>query len=150
MSIVHLKRDQIEDEKWNNCIQQSDNPLIYATSWYLDVVSPKWEALISDDYKAVFPLPVKSKLGIKYIAHPLFCQQLGLFKTGDANVTLNDIFSSIPHKYRRQHLRLNSLYPPESIKYTKRKNYVLSLNRTLEDIESGFNENTKKECQEVS
>lgn len=80
--ILFLKHHQIEKHKWDSCIENSLQGQIYALSWYLDVVSPGWQALVvrkGDGYETVLPLPVKVQFGIPYLQQPLFCQQLGLF-----------------------------------------------------------------------
>ncbi len=44
--IRHLKNDEIEREKWDECIAAAFNGNVYGFSWYLDIVSPGWEALV--------------------------------------------------------------------------------------------------------
>ena len=56
-----LKHDKIDKVKWDNCISRSVNGHIYARSWYLNIVSPDWDALIEGDYEAVMPLTWKRK-----------------------------------------------------------------------------------------
>jgi hypothetical protein len=56
--------------------------MIYALSWYLDVVSPGWGGLVQksgEGYHAVVPLPMTQKWGIPFLRQPLFAQQLGFF-----------------------------------------------------------------------
>lgn len=79
---ILLSRTQIDAQRWNDHIQQSPQCVIYALSWYLDIVCPDWEALIwpSDaEYAVVMPLPVRHRLGLRILYRPLFCQYLGIF-----------------------------------------------------------------------
>ena len=46
-------RKEIDLEKWNHCISNSNNSNIYFYSCYLDAVTNNWFALIFDDYKAL-------------------------------------------------------------------------------------------------
>ena len=62
MKVIHLRNSEIDRTNWDNCIAQSANQLTYAHSWYLDVVSPQWEALVDENYDYVMPLPVKWKI----------------------------------------------------------------------------------------
>ncbi|OIP03307.1 MAG: hypothetical protein AUJ97_04685 [Bacteroidetes bacterium CG2_30_32_10] len=62
MEIRYLKHKEIDKDKWDNCIEKAFNGIIYAYSWYLDIVSENWDALIEDDYKTVFPLTQKKKI----------------------------------------------------------------------------------------
>ena len=61
MEIKYLSHNNIDLKKWDICIQNAYNSLIYAESWYLDIVSPNWEALVYNDYEYVMPLPLKRK-----------------------------------------------------------------------------------------
>ena len=79
MKILHLRHKQIDRIKWDATIAQSLCDLPYAYSWYLDVVCPMWEALATEDYAFVMPLPLKKKWGISYLIHPIWVQQLGVF-----------------------------------------------------------------------
>ena len=76
--IRYLKHTEINKEMWDACVINSSNGLIYARSWYLDAMSPDWEALIYKDYVAVMPLTVSKKMGIAYLSQPPFSQQLGI------------------------------------------------------------------------
>ena len=77
MFIRHLSHKSIDKEKWDQVISAANNGLIYAKSWYLDIVSPNWEALVSDDYNFVFPIPIKRKYKLPYIVQPPLAQQIG-------------------------------------------------------------------------
>lgn len=80
--IRHLRHEEIDRPQWDALIERAPNGLIYALSWYLDIVSPGWAAFIKEEnghYVAVLPLPERRKFGIRYLQQPLFAQQLGLF-----------------------------------------------------------------------
>ncbi|TXK52803.1 hypothetical protein FVR03_00050 [Pontibacter qinzhouensis] len=77
-----LRHHQLNKQAWDACIEASAEKQVYALSWYLDVVSPGWWAVVEEEqgeYLAVLPLPVAQKLGVHYLRQPLFCQQLGVF-----------------------------------------------------------------------
>ena len=77
--IRYLTHNQIDTQRWDECIAQSPDGLVYAWSWYLDVVHPDWEALVEDDYGAVMPLTGNKKFGINYLFQPFFTQKFGVF-----------------------------------------------------------------------
>lgn len=79
MVVKHLTYNEIDRTRWDATIATSTNSLPYAYSWYLDAVSPQWEALVSNNYEFVMPLPVKRKFGVKYVIQPRWVQQLGVF-----------------------------------------------------------------------
>ena len=106
---ILLQRHQIDDTAWNALIDEARHSVVYAYTWYLDCVSPGWQALVlvesgelivdsalaSDptgtsssnhslvDYNLVMPLPVRKKWGMNVIQQPLFCQYLGLFSKNE-------------------------------------------------------------------
>jgi hypothetical protein len=77
--ITYLTHKEIDFEKYDRCIDLSLNGIVYAYSWYLDMVTDDWDILVEDDYKSVMPLPKRKKFGIHYIYQPFFVQQLGVF-----------------------------------------------------------------------
>ncbi len=102
-NLKYLSRSEIDDEKWNRCIDTSPNGLVYALSWYLDAVSPQWEAIVvlhGGEYQLCFPLPVRTKWGMRYLYHPHFCQQLGIYcrKSPDSAVT-QEVFQALFSQY---------------------------------------------------
>ena len=44
--IAYLRHDQIDKTCWDDCIAHAPNGLVYAWYWYLDIVHPRWEALV--------------------------------------------------------------------------------------------------------
>jgi hypothetical protein len=86
--------------KWDNAISNATNRLPYALSWFLDIVSPNWNALVADDYKMVMPLPSRKRYGIPYLYQPVLCNQLGVFSTtDDIQVGVNNFIKAIPRKF---------------------------------------------------
>lgn len=110
MSIQYVDHHQIDPTKWDSAILRSPHPLAYGLFEYLNAVcESQWDALIYNDYEAVFPLPFKKKFGIKYLVQPVFCQQLGAFGS-NVNVRTNDFLSAIPKRFLRVRLQLNPYF----------------------------------------
>ena len=61
MKIYYLKNKDIDLDKWNECIKNSFNGIVYAYSWYLDIVNEEWEALVDENYTRVMPLTFANK-----------------------------------------------------------------------------------------
>lgn len=76
--IKHHRAHEIDRERWDECIRKSFNGIIYAYSWYLDIVCPSWEALIEGDYKIVMPLSI-GKNGTALFVPTIFCSAIGCF-----------------------------------------------------------------------
>jgi hypothetical protein len=77
--IKYLKREEINVQKWDECILRSTSPQIFGCSFYLDVCCPDWSALVLNDYEAVFPINVKQKYFIKHLTQPYFIRHFGVY-----------------------------------------------------------------------
>jgi len=141
--IRYLKNESINYERWDACIAQSFNSRLYAHSWYLDVVSPEWNALVYGDYEAVMPLPQKSKLGISLILQPYFCQQLGIFCSTFISKELETEFLDSARTHARViRLNLNSEHAHWDGK--TRANYVLPLAAPFDLLAKNFNKLSRR------
>ena len=148
--IRYLKRGEIDDDKYNNCINSSVNSRIYAYSWYLDIVADNWDVLILNNYEAVMPLPWKSKYFIKYIYPPVWTQQLGVFSPLDITENLiKNFIKSIPRKFKKITIQFNSGNNLNLVNSEKRVNYILALDKPYEEILKGFNNNRKRDLKKA-
>lgn len=145
MKIYYIHHADIDKKKWDQCISDSKNELIYAYSYYLDVMSKNWDALVmceglpsENDYKAVMPLTWNKKFGILYLRQPVFTQQLGIF--GNCSFTENITKSFIDIALERfPFVEINLNYANEYQKYgTKKCNCILPLNQDFPEIEKSF------------
>lgn len=108
MKIQYIQHNQINKQKWDICIAKSFNGLIYAYSFYLDIVSPQWNALVLNDYEAVMPLTWRKKYGIKYLYQPFFAPQYGVFGTNVLKPEIINLFlRHIPKEYKLIEIALN-------------------------------------------
>ena len=133
----HLRHDEIDKKKWDDCIRSSFNGIIYAYSWYLDVVCEDWESLVENDYERVFPLTGKRKYGISYLYQPFFTQQLGVFSKSILSAeVVEEFLKAIPAKYRYIETNLNTLNKIDSdgFKVEPQRNFELDLIHSYENI----------------
>lgn len=147
MIIKHLTHNLIDKEKWDEGINQADNGLVYALSWYLDIVSPKWEALVTEDFKYLMPVPIKRKYKIPYLVQPSLSQQLGIFSSEPITKEIILLFIKKLPSYSYQ-LSLNF-----SIKLSlsvQCPNYILSLNKPYEEIIKNFSKNTIRNIEKAN
>jgi hypothetical protein len=141
-----IKHKDINKEKWDSCISLSPNGLVYACSWYLDIVCPDWDALILDDYKAVMPLTAKIKFGLKYLFQPGFTQQLGVFSADIIEEKQLSLFlEAIFEEYKLIEINLNysNNFKPENFQCKERINYELQLNQSYNEIYSNYTASNK-------
>ena len=148
--IHYVKREDLEVEKYNDCIENSMQSRIYAFSWYLDIVADNWDVLVLNDYEAVMPVPWKQKYFIKYVTQPFFCQQLGVFSKHEiSNEVIRNFIKEIPNKFFRISLQLNAENSIDSERLVKKNNYVLALNKTSEVLIAGFSNNRKRDLKKA-
>src|SRR4051794_22923607 len=99
-SIEIIPSDKIDKTKWNACVYNSSNGIIYATFEYLNFMSDSWHGIIVNDYECVMPIPWRRKWGIRYSYEIPFVQQLGWFQqteTDHASLMLEHFFKFIKY-----------------------------------------------------
>jgi len=147
MEIYYKKHNEIDFNKWDNCIGNAFNGIIYAFSWYLNTVCEDWEALVGDDYKYVMPLTYRKKYGIYYLYQPLVTQQLGVFSGEKLDQEKVDSFlEKIPGKFKLIEISLNSFNKTANRKFVSKQNktYQLDLIIPYESLQKNYSTNTKR------
>lgn len=151
--IKFKKHNHLDFDKWDHCIENALNGLIYPYSFYLNQVSPSWDALVYGDYEAVMPLPGKTKYGINYILQPSFIQQLGVFSSFPVDEELlNAFITAIPKEYRYVILNLNTFNPttPAVRGATHhRKTFELDLIAPYDEIRKGYSGQTRRNIKKA-
>jgi len=142
-----LKRSEINIKKWDECITNSINCRHQALTWHLDIVSPHWQGVVYEDYKAVMPLPTTRKFGIPMILQPFLTQQLGVFSSDELIIELlNGFYKTIKKKYPvvyNVNITTNSTLPTWlHVDYLS--NVELNLNREYLVLKREFSKNTKR------
>lgn len=142
MNIQILKRAEINENLWNDCIRKGENNLAYGYCEYLDVVTDGfWMGLVLGEYEVVFPLPLKKKIGLTYIVQPLFCAQLGAFGSlENPHVFQEDFIHAIPWYFLRTRLHLNGYFPIKRDFNMSHKNYLPKENYIL-DLQHSYQPN---------
>lgn len=151
MEIRHLGQSGIDKHKWDQLIQRSQGGNIYAQSWYLDAVSPGWEALVGGDFEAVMPLTSRQKYGIRYLYQPLLSQQLGIFSEKHLNPRENDEFlAAIPAACKLIEITLNDQNRPGSL-YQVNKHTTCRLNLRIpySQLQEKYTENTRRNLKKA-
>lgn len=150
--IRYLEHKEIDISKWDQCIQRAVNQKVFAFSWYLDIVSPGWDALVEGDYETVFPLTRNRKFGIYYLYQPFFTQQLGVFSNRHLTETLVERFiQAIPGKFSYIQINLNSLNKVDTARFpvTHRQNCELDLIPSYERLVQDYNQNTRRNLKKA-
>ncbi len=145
--IKYISRNEIDDTKWNGCISSSFNGNLYGYSWFLDSVAEDWSALADDDYKMVFPLVHRTKMGVSYIYQPFFTQQLGLYSTTMLTPEiLTGFIMAIPERFKQVEINLNTHNKADESEFqiVPQLNHELDLIHPYEKIYEGYSDNLKR------
>lgn len=149
--MIRLVRSaDIDTRLWDMTIHLDPQALIYGLSWYLDIVSYGWDALIYDDYKAVMPItPGLYRRFVPSVLRPYGTQQLGIFSRETVSADLIAGFvKSIPMRYILKDLFLNASNPIEKLPggtLIPRTNLILPLSTANpEKIRSNYSKNTQR------
>jgi len=151
--IRYLERDNIDEKKWDTCIQKSFNGNLYGYSWFLDVVAGEWAGLVEGDYERVFPLPFRKKYGIHYIYQPFFTQQLGLYSKSALNTEILSKFldASLPQfQYIEINLNLHNKADEDRYKVLPQVNHELDLIHSYEKILNRYSDNLQRNLKKAS
>ncbi|MDO4190538.1 MAG: hypothetical protein Q4D14_02475 [Bacteroidales bacterium] len=138
-------RNQIDDARWDNAIEHSSNAMPYALSWFLDAVTPNWNALILGEYDYVMPLPTKQKFGINYYIQPYWTQQLGIFSEKPIDQKIQDLFFK-QLKRNIYALKINHANPLGE----EMPNYILPLNQHYDNIKTSYHTNTQRNIKKAN
>jgi len=150
LNIKYLTHKKIDKNLWDVKISGSLNQRIYGYSEWLDIASPKWCALVSDNYDFVMPLLVKKKFGISYIAPAKFTQQIGIFSPYKISAeTISFFINSIPEKYKYLTILFNSGNKFSSEYISEKPNHLLNLNSSYEALKKAFSANTKRNIKKA-
>jgi hypothetical protein len=151
-ALLYIPHKEIDKAKWDDCIEQSLNGLIYAYSWYLDTMSKQWDALVLGDYEAVMPLTKNKKYGIHYLYQPWFCASLGIVsKKKITGSVVASFLKTVPHSFRYWDIYLNhqNLFAVDGFPMRERMNYVLNLKQTYDTIKTNYRTNLKRNIKKA-
>jgi hypothetical protein len=148
LNITHIKRTEINRDKWEQCVQSDPIGLPYASFEMLDILCHgKWNALIANDYEQVMPLPFNQKFILfPQVYQPVFFQQGGIFGAADKDLLLTaEFLKSIPDKYRKVAFNIKSdNMVPAFLKAEIRKNYILSLEAQMDELRSAYHRSLRR------
>ncbi|MFZ1749750.1 MAG: hypothetical protein WAU01_06145 [Saprospiraceae bacterium] len=138
-----LQRKEIDDAQWDKCINDSPNRIVYALTWYLDVIADaKWTGYVYGDYAAVMPVIIKKKYFIPYVFSPLLYQQSGIFCSEPLNEgVISDFFKQLKKLVWKMEIKTTGPFPID-INSTKLVNHVMDIGKSYLEIVSSYHRNT--------
>ncbi len=154
--IRYIRNSYLNRRKYDHCVRMDNLGHFYAYSWYLDEVCHHWDCLVLNDYDAVWPLPLRTKLGIKYFYRPFAVQQLGIFsKLQLTEEQLGEFVKEMTLHCRYADLYLNEDQLNYELKITGvslsvNTNLTLDLSRSFREIYHAYNKHTRRNIQRAS
>lgn len=109
---------------------------MFCLSWYLDSVSPNWEAIIWGDYKSAFPLTIIHKAGIPQIIQPIFTRELNILGN---EISIEELLQLLKSNYKNIDFRMGKYY--NEFPSSTRTHQILNLKK---GFEKNFSNNAKR------
>lgn len=123
--IKRLKYEEVDWQKYQNCLVQSEQYIFFAEKKYLDLLlHQNWEILVDNDYEAVMPIPLAKKWGFTFVVMPLQTQQLGVFSEKDTPELNESFLAFFQQNYKVFYYAFNAKNEFTTLLKT-RKNYKL-------------------------
>jgi len=106
IELLHNKK--INSQRWNETVTMAVNSNFSAYTWYLDLIDPDWEGLLSTDYKYIFPIISSSKLFKIGFYQPSLYFRAGLYATEILSKEIFERFiDAIPDRISQLKVSLN-------------------------------------------
>lgn len=146
-----LAAKHIDKNKWDHCVAENSNGLIYSSTAYLDAMAKNWHGVVVDDYAAAMALPWKRKLGIRYGYTPAFMQQLGLI----GHIPKEDLSRILKLIYRFValsdiHFNFENTDIQQLLPVIPRNNFVIDLSEGYTLIKSRYKSNLSENIRKAS
>ena len=147
-----VKRDEIDDRLWNECIKGSPEGQAFYYTWYLDACCQNWVALILDNYDAVFPLAFRSKFGFMYLYQPFFTRHFGVISKMGSDANLRSLFlESIPEDFKYIDFCVHSFHHeiPQVFNTREKIFQELKLSHDYSDIQKRYTDNLNRNLKKA-
>ncbi len=145
LKITHCSR--LKRDLWDDLVQGGERPRVYGMSDYVEAVSPrKWAVLTDADFNCGLLLFPRKKWGLTYLTVPPFVQISGLYGNGVSEEILHSMLGYLQQTYAKAALSVSQ--PSESwpAKWDgeKRVNFYLPLNESYTAISERYKSRLKR------
>ncbi|MDF2435697.1 MAG: hypothetical protein K0Q95_73 [Bacteroidota bacterium] len=150
--IRYVEHNRIDRSKWDKCIDASEHGNIFVCSWYLDTVAGPWEALVFNDYDAVFPIAPAAKFGLNYLYQPFFTRYFGVYSKSRVTAEVTTSFlNNIPEKFRYMEFCFHESQSINGSGFELKEKVFQELDLSLpyEKLHSGFKDNGKRSIKKA-
>lgn len=139
-----VKFQELDFERYRQCLNATPRYVAYAEPSYLKLTNGnRWEFLVYGDYRAVMPIPLIYKWGIRLVMAPPFVQQLGVFGH-ELEVSMEQMFLDFLLKnYKVWFYPFNG---NNLVSLPKRQNFKLERN-TYETVRKAYSSNRRRDVR---
>ena len=137
--VRHLKRKEIDTDKWDRCVSAGRTPLVFGLTHCLDIMAGSWEGFVSGDYEAVLPVATRRRLGIRYGYPTRFTAPHPIYGPPSAHIEPSAFIEAVARAFPFSDLQLVVSPDETPVPHSVRRNHKLSLAGTYDDIRSGYN-----------
>jgi hypothetical protein len=140
----HLRRAEIDAERWDACVSASPHPSIYGTSTFLDTMADDWDGIVLDDYRAVLPLPRRRRYGIHYLYPMPFAGPLAVYGEAPLPCDTLEFLQQVPARFRLWDLNLEVVGRELPWPSQVRKNHILPLHPSYPELSAGYRDSLRQ------
>lgn len=147
MPLRLLRHSELDLSAWDTCVNQAEQVVPYAQSWWLQATAGRWDAVVEigrqGEYLAVLPLSIKRRPWGREVHQPPFTQQLGLLTTAASRQRqLLDYLPIVREDYSRLYAQLHTeqalASTPPGFELAKRVTYHLPLTPSYTTLHAGY------------
>lgn len=146
MDLKHIS--EIDTQKWELAFAKSLGNPLYSNLRWLKFVCPDFYFLIDKNYQNVLPVPLKSKMGFKYVVQPLLAQYL--IPKFETKKTENEAIELLKSKFKFIRVNFISKMQADKFKITENQNFVLPLIDDFNAINLGFSNQLKRNLRKAN
>jgi hypothetical protein len=152
MELSYLRGKDIDRQRWDAAVAADAACLPYGFSWWLDAATnSRWDGMVLDDYRVVFPLPRRRSFGrFTQVQRADFTQQGGPFGKllpGDIEFMLSGLPKSILRFSLPLREQMTLASPPAGRKTFSRTNLVLPLTTTMASLRAGYSRSIRRQLK---
>jgi hypothetical protein len=140
----YFENQQIDKRRWDELIDSCEQSMVYAKSWFLDIVAPGWGAFIDDRWQWVMPVPCYRKYAIPYVLQPMFCQQLGVFGVVNSSFQVELLISDLKKRFPFVVYQFNRFNTLKDVKVNSRTTFELPLIADYQSLKQQFSDSHQK------
>ncbi len=138
-----LSSETVNRIKWDALVEQYENPSqFFHFSWYLDAVSPKWKALVYNDYECIFPLTSTIKMGFNFFVQPIFTREFNVIGPYSDDVLAQMLMAV--KKFNFSYFGTSTNFNDAELSSTARCFQLVKLDISYEQAHQNYSENIKR------